>query len=116
MGRQPTQMPVPASSVAATDSHRAGVAAVRSTASAPAPVARSSGSGADGAQQCTTVGPAWAASTDSTPRITTCGSTARTRPKPDDVGSDPSSTAGSDGSSTCSTTSAPGTSRRTSAT
>ena len=82
MGRHPTQTPVPASRVAATDSQRAGVAAVRSIASAPAPVARSSGSGADGWQQCTAVAPSCAASTDSMPRMTTCGSTARTRPKP----------------------------------
>ena len=65
--------------------------------------------GTDGAQQCTTAGTLAAASTVRRPDSASAGSTARTRFSPLALGTAPASTAGSDGSSSWSSSRAPGT-------
>ena len=65
--------------------------------------------GADIPQQCTTVGAAVAESTSRRPACASASSTGRTRFSPLALGTPPASTVGSEGSSTCSSSRAPGT-------
>ena len=111
----PSSRPSPSDSASPRASSSAGVSRVASRLTAPAPAACSRSTGGCAAQQCTTVRSA-AASTVRRCSAASCGWGARRVATPLLVRIRAASTAGSEGSSSCSTTVAPGTRRATSST
>ena len=108
-GTAPAKIPRPASTASASTSSSSRRSTPRSIPAPSAPAPLMMPSGADIPQQCTTVGAAVAESTSRRPACASASSTGLTRFRPLALGTLPASTAGSEGSSTCSSSRAPGT-------